>query len=92
MNELGAWLGLTPLQQAQDGETGLGRTSLRGHVYLRPLLVQGARSTLQSALRTELRIPVREPGRAVGYSHAFGLPSLVSVALQPEAPVRPPPS
>ncbi|MDR7009629.1 hypothetical protein [Paraburkholderia strydomiana] len=31
----------------------LGHISLRGDVYLRTLLVQGTRSTLQSALRTD---------------------------------------
>jgi transposase len=49
----GAWLGLTPRQHSSGGKTRLGRISLRGNVYLRNLLIQGARSTLQSALRAD---------------------------------------
>ena len=51
--QFGAWLGLTPRQHSSGGKTRLGHISLRGNVYLRTLLVQGARSTLQSALRAE---------------------------------------
>lgn len=51
--QFGAWLGLTPRQHSSGGRTRLGRISLRGNVYLRTLLVQGARSTLQSALRVD---------------------------------------
>lgn len=51
--QFGAWLGLTPRQHSSGGKTRLGHISLRGNVYLRTLLVQGARSTLQSALKTE---------------------------------------
>ena len=51
--QFGAWLGLTPRQYSSGGKTRLGKISLRGNVYLRTLLIQGARSTLQSALRTE---------------------------------------
>ena len=51
--QFGAWLGLTPRQHSSGGRTRLGHISLRGNVYLRTLLVQGARSTLQSALRAD---------------------------------------
>jgi len=51
--QFGAWLGLTPRQHSSGGKTRLGRISLRGNVYLRTLLIQGARSTLQSALKAE---------------------------------------
>jgi transposase len=51
--QFGAWLGLTPRQHSSGGRTRLGHVSLRGNIYLRTLLVQGARSTLQSALRAE---------------------------------------
>ena len=47
-------MGLTPKQHSSGGKTRLGRISLRGNVYLRTLLIQGARSTLQSALRADL--------------------------------------
>ena len=55
--QFAAWLGLTPRQHSSGGKTRLGRVSLRGNVYLRTLLVQGARSTLQAAIN-------REPARA----------------------------
>jgi transposase len=51
--QLGAWLGLTPRQHSSGGKTRLGRISLRGNVYLRTLLIQGARSTLQAAFKAE---------------------------------------
>jgi transposase len=51
--QFGAWLGLTPRQHSSGGRTKLGRISLRGNVYVRTLLIQGARSTLQSALRSD---------------------------------------
>jgi transposase len=51
--QFGAWLGLTPRQHSSGGKTRLGRISLRGNVYLRTLLIQGARSTLQTAINTQ---------------------------------------
>jgi transposase len=51
--QFGAWLGLTPRQHSSGGRTRLGRISLRGNVYLRTLLIQGARSTLQAAINAE---------------------------------------
>ena len=50
--QLGAWLGLTPRQASSGGKTRLGDSSRRGDAYLRGLLVQGARSALQAALKT----------------------------------------
>lgn len=49
--QFAAWLGLTPRQMSSGGKTKLGRTSRRGDTYVRSLLVQGAKSTLQVALR-----------------------------------------
>lgn len=49
--QLGAWLGLTPRQARSGGKTRLGPSSRRGDGYLRTLLVQGARSALQVALK-----------------------------------------
>lgn len=49
--QFAAWLGLTPRQMSSGGKTKLGRTSRRGDAYIRSLLVQGAKSTLQVALR-----------------------------------------
>jgi len=49
--QFAAWMGLTPRQYSSGGKTQLGRISRRGDSYLRSLLVQGARSTLQSTLK-----------------------------------------
>ena len=47
--QFAAWLGLVPGQYSTGGRTRLGHISKRGDAYLRNLLVQGARSVLQSA-------------------------------------------
>lgn len=47
--QLAAWLGLTPTQHSSGGKARLGRISCRGDGYLRTLLIQGARSSLQRA-------------------------------------------
>ena len=47
--QLAAWLGLTPTQHSSGGHTRLGTISCRGDTYLRTLLIQGARSSLQRA-------------------------------------------
>lgn len=49
--QFAAWMGLTPRQYFSGGKTQLGRISRRGDAYLRSLLVQGARSTLQATLK-----------------------------------------
>jgi transposase len=46
-----AWLGLVPKQHSTGGKTRLGRITRRGDAYLRTLLILGAKSALQSALR-----------------------------------------
>ena len=47
--QFAAWLGLVPMQHSSGGHTRLGRISCRGDAYLRTLLIQGARSSLQRA-------------------------------------------
>lgn len=47
--QLAAWLGLVPTQHSSGGHTRLGEISGRGDAYLRTLLIQGARSSLQRA-------------------------------------------
>jgi len=47
--QLSAWLGLVPTQHSSGGHTRLGGISCRGDAYLRTLLIQGARSSLQRA-------------------------------------------
>lgn len=51
--QFAAWLGLTPRQYSTGGKARLGRITRRGDTYLRGLLVQGARSALQAALRAK---------------------------------------
>jgi transposase len=41
-----AWLGMVPRQDSSGGKTTLGRISKRGDVYLRTLLIHGARSVI----------------------------------------------
>ncbi len=47
--QLAAWLGLVPTQHTTGGHVRLGTISCRGDAYLRTLLIQGARSSLQRA-------------------------------------------
>lgn len=49
--QFAAWIGITPRQYSSGGKPRLGRITRRGDSYLRGLLVQGARSALQAALR-----------------------------------------
>lgn len=47
--EFSAWLGLVPKQNSSGGKTVLQGISKRGDVYLRTMLINGARSALQRA-------------------------------------------
>ena len=47
--QLGAWLGLTPRQNSSGGKNSLGRITKRGDMYLRMLLIQGAKSAVMTA-------------------------------------------
>lgn len=47
--QLAAWLGLVPTQHSSGGHARLGGIGCRGDAYLRTLLIQGARSSLQRA-------------------------------------------
>ena len=49
--QFAAWLGLVPRQNSSGGKSRLGHISRRGDAYLRMLLVQGARSVLNTAAR-----------------------------------------
>ena len=52
--QLAAWLGLVPRQHSSGGRRRLGRITKRGDVYLRTLLIHGARAVLrQLARRTD---------------------------------------
>jgi transposase len=51
-----AWLGLVPKQFSTGGKPALGRITKRGNVYLRTLLIHGARAVLQwTAKRTDAK-------------------------------------
>lgn len=50
--QFAAWMGLTPTQFGSGGKVSLGHISCRGDRYLRTLLIQGARSSLQRAKLT----------------------------------------
>lgn len=49
--QLAAWVGLVPRQHSSGGKTRLHGISKRGDVYLRTLLIHGARSVLRVAAR-----------------------------------------
>ena len=46
---LAAWIGLVPKQNSSGGKTSLGSITKRGNIYLRTLLIQGARSAVLTA-------------------------------------------
>jgi transposase len=97
--QFAAWLGLTPRQYSTGGKSRLGRITRRGDAYLRTLLVQGARSALQAALRvaparrtrlaawivaTHARIGYHKTLVAIANKHA----RLVWVLLMKDEPLR----
>jgi transposase len=97
--QFAAWLGLTPRQYSTGGKPRLGRITRRGDTYLRGLLVQGARSALQAALRanpqrrtrlaawivnTYLRIGYHKTLVAIANKHA----RLIWVLLTRDEPLR----
>ncbi len=45
----GVWLGLTPKQHSSGGKSWLGTITKRGDTYLRTLLIQGAKSVVNTA-------------------------------------------
>lgn len=55
--QLSAWLGLTPRENSSGNSRKLGRISKRGDVYVRTLLIHGARSALSAALALRRKAP-----------------------------------
>jgi transposase len=49
--QLAAWLGIVPRQHSSGGTRRLGRITKRGDVYLRTLLIHGARTVLRQVSR-----------------------------------------
>ena len=83
--QFSAWLGLTPSQFGTGGRVTLGAISRRGDSYLRMLLIQGARSSLNQAkhvaperataeqkwiLQLALRMPFGKVLAAIANKHA----------------------
>ena len=79
--QMAAWLGLVPLQSSSGGKERLGKITKRGDTYLRGLLTQGARSTLQSALRCPSEKRSRLQTWIVGVHNRIGYhKALVAIA------------
>ena len=51
--QFGAWLGLTPRQNSSGGKNSLGGITKRGDMYLRMLLIQGAKSVVMTAQKRD---------------------------------------
>ena len=51
---MAAWIGLVPRQNSSGGHQRLGPISRSGDAYLRTLLIQGARSSVQAANRVAI--------------------------------------
>lgn len=51
--QLACWLGLTPREHSSGSHRRIGRMSKQGNVYLRMLLIHGARAALLAARRAE---------------------------------------
>lgn len=49
--QFAAWLGLVPKQHSTGGKTVLGGSTKHGNVYLRTLLIHGARAVLQCSMK-----------------------------------------
>ncbi len=56
---LSAWLGMTPNEYSSGQRRRLGRISCKGNVYVRTLLIHGARAALLAAKRCKARTPER---------------------------------
>jgi transposase len=54
--QFGAWLGLVPSQNSSGGKTSLGNITKRGDDYLRTLLIQGAKSAVNTAAKRSDRL------------------------------------
>jgi len=72
--QMSAWLGLVPTQHSSGVHVQLGEISCRGDAYLRTLLIQGARSSLQraKAVATEKATPEQRWIRTLDGRMPFG--------------------
>jgi transposase len=55
--QLSAWLGMTPREFSSGNRRKLGHISRQGNVYVRTLLIHGARAALLAAQRCQARTP-----------------------------------
>jgi transposase len=79
--QFSAWLGLVPRQHSTGGKAKLGKITKRGDAYLRCLLVQGARSCVQSATRKEPMLRTREQRWIIALQDRIGFQkTLVAIA------------
>jgi len=62
--QFSAWLGLTPREHSSGQQRRLGRLTKRGDVYLRTLLIHGARAVLQGARMRQRRGQTLNPLQA----------------------------
>ena len=74
--QLSAWLGLVPRQHSSGGKPALLGISKRGDVYLRTLLIHGARSAILAAQRKAVNTNIWLAG-LLGRRH----PNVAAVAL-----------
>ena len=65
--QLACWLGLTPREFSSGSRRRLGRISKQGDMYLRMLLIHGARSALHAARRAEAA------GKPLTHVHAWAV-------------------
>jgi transposase len=79
--QMAAWLGLVPTQHSSGGHARLGGISCRGDAYLRTLLIQGARSSLQrvKAVTIDKATPEQRWIRTLATRLPFGK-ALVAIA------------
>jgi transposase len=79
--QMAAWVGLVPKQSSSGGKDRLGKITKRGDTYLRGLLTQGARSTLNAALARAPDKRSRLEHWVVALRHRVGYhKSLVAIA------------
>lgn len=62
--QFSAWLGLTPREYSSGQQRRLGRLTKRGDVYVRTLLIHGARAVLQAARMKQRRGQALDPLQA----------------------------
>jgi transposase len=93
--QFAAWLGLTPRQHSSGGKSRLGSITKRGDVYLRTLLIHGARSSLTRVARQQdakslwaARLMQRRPANVAAVALAAKHARIIWALLARDAPYR----